>query len=350
LESTVQKQMSETPGQDFSGVRVHKDKETDELNQQLSARAFTTGRDIFFKQGEYNPGTSRGRELIAHELSHVVQQSSGRASGGGSGMTIRPAGDAFEQEADVLAHEAASRASEAGSQVEGGGAHRPDQKAQLESQLTGMLRFQNTNDNRPTRIVVQRASYERMRNAFSVTDEQVDRKIAEIGAEDKTEIGPIFEQLCSYGRTNFTYGGGSRLRDVIDDNKFTCETLSSLLIVIYLRLHGDGAAKIERKGEPLLTKDLTDEVENRGMIPGPNVQGTNRYAFGQGHQVAAIQGQEYDPLLGLQALSILENPSILIEGQFLGEGRLKFIVSGRERIITSDGTKVNGLTQWKVLA
>jgi hypothetical protein len=61
-------------GADFSGVRVHTDGESDALNRAVQARAFTTGQDIFFRQGEYNPGSSGGQELLAHELTHVVQQ------------------------------------------------------------------------------------------------------------------------------------------------------------------------------------------------------------------------------------------------------------------------------------
>jgi hypothetical protein len=105
LDSSTQKQMGESMGHDFSGVRVHTSAEAHDLNQQLSARAFTTGQDIFFRQGSYDPSSSGGRELIAHELTHVVQQSSGLVSGGGR-MTVRPAGDAYEQEADALARNA----------------------------------------------------------------------------------------------------------------------------------------------------------------------------------------------------------------------------------------------------
>jgi hypothetical protein len=104
LDGAVQVQMSETMGHDLSGVRVHTDSEADLLNQQLSAKAFTTGQDIFFRQGEYNPASGGGRELLAHELSHVVQQSTGRVSGWGSGVTVLPAGDTFEQEADRVAN------------------------------------------------------------------------------------------------------------------------------------------------------------------------------------------------------------------------------------------------------
>ena len=108
LDSAVQTQMSGAMGHDFSGVRVHNNAESDALNQQVGAKAFTTGQDIFFKQGEYNPGSGSGKELIAHELTHVVQQSSGRVGSSGGGMTVRPAGDAFEQEADAVAKQAVS--------------------------------------------------------------------------------------------------------------------------------------------------------------------------------------------------------------------------------------------------
>src|SRR5262245_2509452 len=74
LDGSVQAQMEPALGADLSGVRVHTGSEADRLNRAVFARAFTTGRDVFFRQGEYNPGSSTGRELLAHELTHVVQQ------------------------------------------------------------------------------------------------------------------------------------------------------------------------------------------------------------------------------------------------------------------------------------
>ena len=77
LDKQVQGQMESAFGVDFSSVRVHTGTEADSLNQVLQARAFTTGRDIFFRRGEYNPGSYQGKELLAHELTHVVQQTGG---------------------------------------------------------------------------------------------------------------------------------------------------------------------------------------------------------------------------------------------------------------------------------
>jgi hypothetical protein len=86
-------------GADFSGVRIHTGSESDSLNQSLNAKAFTTGQDIFFRKGEYNPGSSSGKELLAHELTHVVQQ---RGDGVRRKLTINQPGKRYEQEADRI--------------------------------------------------------------------------------------------------------------------------------------------------------------------------------------------------------------------------------------------------------
>lgn len=62
-------------GQDFSQVRVHTDAKAAELARATNARAFTVGKDVVFRAGQYAPETSAGKLLLAHELTHVVQQS-----------------------------------------------------------------------------------------------------------------------------------------------------------------------------------------------------------------------------------------------------------------------------------
>ena len=61
-------------GADFSQVKVHTDAHADQLSRSIQANAFTTGNDVFFKQGAYDPSSSSGQELLAHELTHVIQQ------------------------------------------------------------------------------------------------------------------------------------------------------------------------------------------------------------------------------------------------------------------------------------
>ena len=103
LDNNVRAQMEPTFKADFGGVRVHTDGQADNLNRSLSARAFATGQDIFFKQGEYNPGSSSGRELLAHELTHVVQQNGSAVQ---TKLTVGAPGDRYEQEADSVARAA----------------------------------------------------------------------------------------------------------------------------------------------------------------------------------------------------------------------------------------------------
>ena len=100
LDSNVANTMSQQMGYDFSDVSVHTDANADRVSRSIGARAFTTGSDIFFKEGEYNPGSSEGQNLLAHELTHVVQQGGNAPSGK---LSVGPANDSYEQEADSMA-------------------------------------------------------------------------------------------------------------------------------------------------------------------------------------------------------------------------------------------------------
>jgi hypothetical protein len=75
LDQMLQAKMGQAMGADFSRVRIHTDGQSDRLSRSIQAKAFTTGQDIFFRQGAYDPGSRGGQELIAHELTHVIQQS-----------------------------------------------------------------------------------------------------------------------------------------------------------------------------------------------------------------------------------------------------------------------------------
>jgi len=90
-------------GYDFSGVRVHTDEKAAESAQAVRANAYTAGQHVAFANGRYAPDSINGRQLIAHELTHVVQQSSGEVEGRsvGGGLHINDPNDRFEQEARV---------------------------------------------------------------------------------------------------------------------------------------------------------------------------------------------------------------------------------------------------------
>jgi hypothetical protein len=66
--------MEDAFSSDFSNVRIHTGDTAADLNDQIEARAFTNGNDIYFNKGQYKPGSVEGKKLLAHELSHVQQQ------------------------------------------------------------------------------------------------------------------------------------------------------------------------------------------------------------------------------------------------------------------------------------
>jgi hypothetical protein len=88
-------------GHDFSRVRVHTDARAAESARAVNALAYTVGRDVVFGVGQYAPGTSEGRRMLAHELTHVMQQHSGSFVKR-SALTIGPKNNAAEDEATQI--------------------------------------------------------------------------------------------------------------------------------------------------------------------------------------------------------------------------------------------------------
>jgi len=86
-------------GHDFGRVRVHSDARAAEAADALNAVAYTGNGDIAFGPGQYEPASTEGRRLLAHELTHVVQQRAGVRLKDGVGQ----AGDAYERQADAVA-------------------------------------------------------------------------------------------------------------------------------------------------------------------------------------------------------------------------------------------------------
>ena len=88
-------------GHDFSQVRVHTDAKAAESARAANALAFTVGRNLVFDSDRYRPGTSEGRRLLAHELTHYLQQGGDPAPR--TTLTMGPVADPFEREADSIA-------------------------------------------------------------------------------------------------------------------------------------------------------------------------------------------------------------------------------------------------------
>jgi hypothetical protein len=98
LDAPARVSMERHFGQDFSAVRVHTDAAAAQSARAVNALAYTVGRDVVFGAGQYAPSSSAGRRLLAHELTHVVQQRSGAATA--EKLEQGAQHDAYEREAD----------------------------------------------------------------------------------------------------------------------------------------------------------------------------------------------------------------------------------------------------------
>ena len=92
-------------GQSFEDVRIHTDDRASKSAESVGANAYTVGSDVVFKSGQYDPASSGGQRTLAHELSHVVQQSRGPVDGteAPGGIRVSDPSDRFERAADQTA-------------------------------------------------------------------------------------------------------------------------------------------------------------------------------------------------------------------------------------------------------
>jgi len=100
LEPETQAEMEVAFERDFSEVRIHTDATAAKLTKELEAEAFATGKDVFFQQGAYQPSSEAGKKLLAHELTHVVQQPGTTTLP----MRITQPSEAAETEAEMAGH------------------------------------------------------------------------------------------------------------------------------------------------------------------------------------------------------------------------------------------------------
>jgi hypothetical protein len=144
LDAGVQRTLESGLGADMSNVRVHTDGEADHLSRSVDAVAFTTGSDIFFRSGAYDPGSSSGMRLLAHEATHTVQQAAGPVAGTptAGGVAVSDPSDSFEQAAErsadsVMSMSQSGEAATAAPSAAGGSVQReaaPDDQEELPAQ------------------------------------------------------------------------------------------------------------------------------------------------------------------------------------------------------------------------
>lgn len=110
LDADVRGDMEARLGHDFSDVRVHRDSAAHESAQSVQAKAYTVGSHMVFQRDAYDPGSDAGRHVLAHELTHVVQQRSGPVDGSAApgGIRVSDPSDRYERAASESADRALS--------------------------------------------------------------------------------------------------------------------------------------------------------------------------------------------------------------------------------------------------
>jgi len=157
MNESVQREMESKMGGDFSDVQVHTGPQAAAAAESIHARAFTVGNHVAFNRGEYQPGSDDGKRVLAHELTHVRQQTDGRVSllpkadaeqsgtSGGFGMHVQPKlevsspDDPAEKEARQVAEQVVQMdeaGSETPAQSSGSDAQQADAGAVAETNAT----------------------------------------------------------------------------------------------------------------------------------------------------------------------------------------------------------------------
>lgn len=110
LDNDTRTDMESRLGHDFGDVRVHTDSRAHDSAQAVNAHAYTVGSNLVFQRDKYDPSSTDGRTMLAHELTHVVQQRSGPVDGtpAGGGIQVSDPSDRFEREATANAERAMS--------------------------------------------------------------------------------------------------------------------------------------------------------------------------------------------------------------------------------------------------
>jgi|GEM_PF-6491572 len=116
LDAATRAAMEPYFGYDFSQVRIHTDEVAAASARQVNALAYTVGTDVVFDTGQFAPGSPSGRQLLAHELTHVAQQGTGRIARASHSpeLTVAETGGAAEREADLMASRVAGLPAEPG--------------------------------------------------------------------------------------------------------------------------------------------------------------------------------------------------------------------------------------------
>ena len=294
LPTDVAARLSAALGVDISDAVIHTDAAAAEAAKAVNAHAFATGKDVFFAAGQFNPGTKKGDELLAHELTHVVQDAEGRIPmATGDGLTVSTPNQAHEREAERAGREAAGAlhdqsldglAIDGALDAGGVGAASPDHAEQQAAGVSGPMavsreKASDQSGETPEEIIKRFTNYgglnliEDELGAYLLTllpqnVDLVDRTLDTLGSTDRDDVafymasGASDEQIQSIA----AQGGGELIHRLMQelqsgatsgDEAKQMERLVRLGSPDYARLRGEEASKDSRVEEGLESEDAS---------------------------------------------------------------------------------------------
>jgi hypothetical protein len=198
LDSGVRKEMESKLGHDFGDVRIHTDGQAAKAATSVQAKAFTSGTDVVFNAGNYQPDTAEGKHMLAHELTHVVQQRSGPVDGTsrGDGTKVSDPSDRYEQEAEATAKSvmAGGGAGDHAGHDHGGGAAGVQRDAEDDVQTMRDTSIQRAEDEKESEPAESEGEDEKVQGMFEVqrAEDEKESEAAESEGEDEKVQG-MFE-------------------------------------------------------------------------------------------------------------------------------------------------------------
>jgi len=188
LDSDTRGFMESRLGTDFGDVRVHTDATASESARSVQAHAYTVGNDVVFQSGKYAPENDSGKRMLAHELTHVVQQRSGPVAGtpAPGGIQISHPSDRFEQAAESSADRVMSSPSAAAPTSVGPAPASVQREGEEDEELQGsFVQREAEEDEELQGSFVQREAED---------DEELQGSFVQREAEDEEELQGAFVQ------------------------------------------------------------------------------------------------------------------------------------------------------------
>ncbi len=314
LKEGVKQQMESGFGADFSGVRVHTDSKSAEMNKELGAKAFTAKNDIFFNEGQFNPATKEGQTLLAHELTHTLQQgasgaktgmeetetggenSTSSASGGGTQADpSQPAEEVPAETGDVATEDAAVEGAE-GAEVPAEGAEGDGEgKEAQEGKGKGKKKGKGKGDAKTTpRSPEEDPNFKKMEGRVedrSTQQQAHEPAEASAGAAQSAAVSPANE------RDSMAQSGQVDQMDEAEAGEFSAEDFKAKLME---RIEGMQLPANQEEADDFEDNNNIDEVNQAAM---GDVQGEQAAASGAIEQTSqaepnpdAIPEREVTPL------------------------------------------------------